>query len=162
MLRQNDLFLELLTNYMIINLNVFGSLMKYGIFQQCVLLSCCHHIVSWDTQGKTNLSRNLYARLTLMSHLPSPCIPIALDWETILCFLLFYDTKFPPKRTQYPVVNLLSKGHHAQSAGCECEALGLAQTHNRRLGSCRTQACLVMARGRGSSSAWARRDWWWD
>ncbi|BAT75172.1 hypothetical protein VIGAN_01299200, partial [Vigna angularis var. angularis] len=40
----------------------------------------------------------------------------ALDLATTLCFLLFQDIRFPPSRTQYPVVDLLSIGEPAQSA----------------------------------------------
>ncbi|KAL2320145.1 hypothetical protein Fmac_029114 [Flemingia macrophylla] len=32
----------------------------------------------------------------------------ALDLATTLCFLLFQVTRFPPRKVQYPIVDLLS------------------------------------------------------
>ena len=40
----------------------------------------------------------------------------ALDLATTFCFLLFQEMRFPPMRTQYPEVDLLSLGDPAQSA----------------------------------------------
>ena len=34
----------------------------------------------------------------------------ALDGEITLCYLLFHDTRFPLRKIQYHVINLLSKG----------------------------------------------------
>jgi hypothetical protein len=33
---------------------------------------------------------------------------LALDLETMFCFLLRHEIKFPPMRTQYPEVDILS------------------------------------------------------
>ena len=40
----------------------------------------------------------------------------APDHATLFCFLLRHEIKFPPMRTQYPEVDLLSAGEPAQSA----------------------------------------------
>ncbi|MFS8003770.1 hypothetical protein Hanom_Chr13g01217831 [Helianthus anomalus] len=39
----------------------------------------------------------------------------ALDLDTVCCFLLFQDTRFPPTKTQYPVVDRREIGQPAQS-----------------------------------------------
>ena len=39
----------------------------------------------------------------------------ALDLATTSCFLLFQDIKLPPMNTQYPNVERLLVGEHAQS-----------------------------------------------
>ena len=40
---------------------------------------------------------------------------LALDLATTSCFLLFQDIKLPSMNTQYPNVEHLSVGEHAQS-----------------------------------------------
>ena len=40
----------------------------------------------------------------------------ALERETMCCFLIFHDTKFPPTKTQYPEVNLRSSQDPTQLA----------------------------------------------
>jgi hypothetical protein len=37
------------------------------------------------------------------------------DLETTTCFLLFHDMSDLPRKIQYPVIERLVKGHHAQS-----------------------------------------------
>jgi len=88
MLCHNDFFLEFLTNYMTINLNVFGSLIEHNIFQQSVLLPCCHLIVSCDTLGGNQyLSINFWSRLALMSYLSSFCTCAGpIDHTLLLAF----------------------------------------------------------------------------
>ena len=44
---------------------------------------------------------------------------LVLDRETTLCFLFCYDTRFPPRKPHYSVVDLLKKEHPAQSASEE-------------------------------------------
>ena len=39
----------------------------------------------------------------------------AFDLETMTYFLLFHDTRFPPTKTQYPLVGLISIGQPVQS-----------------------------------------------
>ena len=65
------------------------------------------HIVLWETlrenQSLIQISSNVTFIITLYSD-------SSLDWETTLYFLLFHDTRFPPRKTQYHVIDLLLKG----------------------------------------------------
>jgi len=86
-------------------------------FQQCVLMPCYHHIVSRDTvRENQSLSKFLILISSNVTFVIVFYSDSTLDQEIMLCFLLFYDTSFSPRKTQYTVVDLLSKVHHTQSA----------------------------------------------
>ena len=116
MLRHNNLFLKLLTNYMTINLNVLVLSWNTSFSAMCIVVLLSPYRIMGHSRRKP-----IFVNKSLIQIISNVTFTIALnfdstiDWETTLCFLLFYDTRFPPRKTQYHVINLLPKEHHAES-----------------------------------------------
>ena len=69
-------------------------------FQQCVLLSCYHHIVSWHSGGKPiSINKFLIQISSNVTFAIAQYSDSALDREKPLCFLLFHYTRFPQRKT---------------------------------------------------------------
>jgi len=110
MLRHDDLFLKFLTNYVTINLNVFGSLMEHGISAMCIALLLSPYSLMGRFGGKPiYVNKSLIQTSSNVTFTIALYSDFALDPETTLCFLFFHDTRFLQER-QYHVVDLYQKG----------------------------------------------------
>ena len=100
---------------MAINLYMFSSLMKLriGVNMSGLIVTIQLHLLIFT---KFQLLKEFLIHKS--SHLARAIdrySTFALDWAITLCFLLFQDTRFPPRNTWYHVVDLLPVWQPAQS-----------------------------------------------